>query len=653
MRKTNARVAWTAKAGKLTAVTLGAAALGWSMVPPPPAEACGGFFCNQPDSPFAPPPVAQTAENVLFAMDRNPAGQYNLEAHVQIFYTGPADRFSWVVPVDSEPKLDVGTNRLFQVVEQTTRPSHGINYREEGTCKQVTSPPAGNPGSGGSGGAAGVADAGASPRDGGAGVDVTFRGDVGPYDAAVVRSTNTNDPKPLKDWLTENKYFISEEASKLIDDYVREDKWFVAIRLISGKGTQEILPLVMRFVGPSPCVPLRLTAIASIRDLKVNLWVLSDRRVVPTNYYEIKLNDARINWFDGGRNYDELVKRAADEAGGNAFTTEYAGPANVVRGLIDMGTYDAARFMQVRTPPDAMSEVIRQNIPRDAALLAILRAHIPLPEVLRARGVTEQQFYNQLFSYWQSNMRDFAPFDPAKFAAEINDKIIRPVKAAQMLFDRFTKLTRLSTFISPEEMSVDPLFANNATLPDVPARRVANGFIMCGDRQFTRCEAPLRLELPDGQKLYFRPRPTQGPCYSFSTAQYDRGNLDMMPASELAWQRDPIGEGTLRVNNRPAIEAAVFAHNNAMRAPMPVNPGGGPMVNPVPPGPGNSPTMPPLGPMTGTPPDPGMMGGTGSQRSGGCALAGGDPANDVGGPAAAALATLAATLAAARRRRRK
>ena len=161
--KTSARIDW-AKAGRLLAVSAGAAALGWALVPPPPVQACGGFFCNQPDSPLAPPPVAQTAENVLFAMDRNPAGQYNLEAHVQIFYTGPADRFSWVVPVDSEPKLEVGTNRLFQVLEPTTRPSHAVNYREEGTCKAVQNPPSPSPGSGGSGGASGFADAGAPSR---------------------------------------------------------------------------------------------------------------------------------------------------------------------------------------------------------------------------------------------------------------------------------------------------------------------------------------------------------------------------------------------------------------------------------------------------------------------------------------------------------
>src|SRR4029078_9434133 len=89
-----------------------------SLLPSAPAHACGGLFCNQPQNPFDPPPVAQTPENVLFAMEPASAGSaqaaLKLEAHVQIFYTGPADRFSWVVPVDSKPELDVGTDQVVQ-----------------------------------------------------------------------------------------------------------------------------------------------------------------------------------------------------------------------------------------------------------------------------------------------------------------------------------------------------------------------------------------------------------------------------------------------------------------------------------------------------------------------------------------------------------
>ena len=54
---------------------------------------------------------------------------------MQIFYTGPADRFSWVVPVDSEPTLGVGSNSVFSVLQSATQPRFGLTWEEAGTCK--------------------------------------------------------------------------------------------------------------------------------------------------------------------------------------------------------------------------------------------------------------------------------------------------------------------------------------------------------------------------------------------------------------------------------------------------------------------------------------------------------------------------------------
>src|SRR5581483_10894108 len=102
-----------------------------------PAKACGGLFCDRappgPSLNFSNLPVAQTAENVLFAMQRTPSGAMQLEAHIQIFYAGPADRFSWIVPVDADPgKPDVGSNQVFQALDSATRPSFAVNYHTEG-----------------------------------------------------------------------------------------------------------------------------------------------------------------------------------------------------------------------------------------------------------------------------------------------------------------------------------------------------------------------------------------------------------------------------------------------------------------------------------------------------------------------------------------
>jgi hypothetical protein len=129
-------------------------------------------------------------------------------------------------------------------------------------------------------------------------------------------------------------------------------------------------------------------------------------------------------------------------------------------------------------------------------------------------------------------------------------------------------------------MNVDPLFMANMTLPDVPALRTSRAFAMCGKQQYTRCEAPIRLELPDGQKLFFKPRKSTNPyCTGYEPWNVDRGKLDEMPALETAYQRESIGEGAARINNRPAINADIEAHNAASRVAMPVTGG---KSNPVP-----------------------------------------------------------------------
>ena len=76
-------------------------------------------------------------------------------------------------------------------------------------------------------------------------------------------------------------------------------------------------------------MPLRLTAIAANPDMPVLVRVLSDKRVAPRSFYEMKIDEARIDWLRNGTNYFSArrgwsASLAANEAGGNAFVTEYA-----------------------------------------------------------------------------------------------------------------------------------------------------------------------------------------------------------------------------------------------------------------------------------------------------------------------------------------
>src|SRR4051812_29663275 len=110
---------------------------------PTPARACGGFFCDQPGGILGSQPIAQTGENVLFRVDPTGASGSTLEAHIQIFYTGPAAQFSWTLPIAAAPRLPLptGSDTVFSRVAAATAPTFKVNYSTEGTCRAGMTPP--------------------------------------------------------------------------------------------------------------------------------------------------------------------------------------------------------------------------------------------------------------------------------------------------------------------------------------------------------------------------------------------------------------------------------------------------------------------------------------------------------------------------------
>jgi Uncharacterized protein conserved in bacteria (DUF2330) len=549
------KIARLAIAGMVTAAGLGGVAfLGSSNQ----ARACGGLFCNsRPPDPFAPLPVAQTGENVVFAIEKDPAGgATTLTAHIQILYAGDAAQFSWIVPVDAAPMIGVGTDRLFSTLAGLTQPQFFTQQVMDGQCIPSPAVPANGagvfpPSLAGTGGAAGSVSGG--------GVIVSFMGAVGPYEASVIKS---DDPIGLKTWLQDNGYVVSDQAAGLIDSYVRAGKYFVALKLLNGVGVKAIQPVVLTFKGIEPCVPLRLTAIAANPDMQVRMWVLADRRAVPKNFLEFKVDEARIDWLNGGANYNALVTEAANEAGGNAFATEYAGAASIAaRSLWTEGQFNLTALQAAMTPPAYVQALLNMGLANDSQTLVLLAKYIPMPAAVKAMGVTDSTFYGNLAFYWAQYR--FPPYDLAMLTSDIASKIIEPRHTAQLMIDAHPYLTRLNTFISPEEMNVDPLFIINRDLPDVPLIHSATFRIICGNLKFMSCNAPVRLELPDGRMAWVRTGSTATTC---TYRPFDLSSLLPLPAAEIAWQREEVGEGTRMLDNTSVIQAGLMLNNNAFPA---------------------------------------------------------------------------------------
>jgi hypothetical protein len=409
------------------------AGLGASAIPGD-AHACGGLFCNgPPPNPFAPLPVAQNGENVVFAITPDPkGGAPTLEAHIQIAYTGDAAKFSWVVPVDAAPTLSTGTDRLFTSLASVTSPQFSPNFETIGTCKTPNYGSTGSAGTTGAAGTSGAAGAG-GPINGGS-VQVSFQGAVGPFDAAVIKS---DDPMALKMWLSDNAYVVTDAAGALIDTYVRENKYFVALKLLNGVGVRQIQPIVLTFRGTEACVPLRLTAIAANPDMPVLVWVLGSKRVAPRDYFELSIDEAKIDWASGGSNYfgpSGLVSQAANEAGGNAFITEYAGVSGVARQTVFVnGQIDLTALGNAMIPPQYVQLLVQMGLANDPLMLPLLAKYIPMPDAAKAMNITEAQFYGNIQSYW--NTFAFPKYDLAGLTMAISDSIVTPRMKAQMTID--------------------------------------------------------------------------------------------------------------------------------------------------------------------------------------------------------------------------
>ncbi len=259
--------------------------------------ACGGFFCSSA-------PVDQQAERIIFVQE----SEGTVTSYVEIQYQGEADDFAWVVPVPEAPELDTWHGLAFNALDLVTQPQ----FRWNGGCFDAA--------------AEGDADGGGrenAPPPGA--VDVLQQERVGPFDTVVVQS---EDPRALVEWLRVNGYRILPAMEPFIALYTAEGMAFLAMKLAPGEGTEAIEPIKMTYRAAGPAVPLRLTAVAAQLEMGVKVWVLSDGRTGPINVPEVTISDDELvmDPWTWTTNYQALVARSVDEAGGRGFVTELATP---------------------------------------------------------------------------------------------------------------------------------------------------------------------------------------------------------------------------------------------------------------------------------------------------------------------------------------
>ena len=478
-----------------------AAILTAALLLPTAAMACGGFFCFTM-------PVDQSAERILYLQHDD-----KITVHIQISYTGDDKKFSWVLPLMSVPELGVGSDSVFQILEQQTAPRFSLQWQNEKDCYGYTPCDYDNglPSAGGTGGGQG-------------GVEVLKEEKVGPYDTVVIKGS---DGAELVKWLNDNGYVQPAETTPLVDVYAKDSYVFLALKLQKDNGAGDLAPIVVTLDETEACLPIRLTKLAASPDMPIVAWILGEHRAIPKNFLHVVLNEATIDWLAPGTNYKTVVSKAVDQASGHAFTTEYAKKSSEFTGQFFNNKWDPKPFASISDPGKFMQALLQGGWPRTTQMQQLIKKHIPKPAAYA--DVADQEFYNCVqngsggddCNKWLAAVAQ-QKFDPAAFAKDLEELIAKPLASVQQAFKDLAYLTRLYTTVDPSEMTKDPIFAFNAELADVNNQHTAKAFPICKAGSTQAHE--VKIVFADGHELVqAMPKDSSGCQFQDGVAGFGKG----------------------------------------------------------------------------------------------------------------------------------
>jgi MYXO-CTERM domain-containing protein len=534
----------------LRTTVIGVAAWATSSLLPATASACGGFFCNTAQ------PVNQAAEGIIFADN----GDGTVTAVIQIKYQGPSKNFSWLLPISSVPTKDsdigVASDVAFQRLQSATNPSYALTVQVEGTCKQEQ-----NLGVvAGSGGASSAAGGPTAEEPGGDGVTVEASGVVGAFDWTVISlDKSLADPSDVAvAWLKMNGYDVPSSAPKLLGPYLQDGMYLLALRLTKGADAGSIRPIVLTYKGTQPSIPIKVTAVAANDDMGVLTWVLGTTRAVPQNYLSLELNEARINWFNAASNYNSVVTDAANDAGGQGFVTELAGPTSALKQVIwtqsDDQTWNSFKSRVYQSFSEFFTTAYGTYGQFDGFWDAT-RAAVTLPSTLTFDD----------FKLCPNCYAGQIQFDPATYLADLDTSVIEPIKLVQNLVDAHPELSRMYTTMSADEMTLDPLFTFNPDLKDVSNVHTAVRTIECNPSVY-QFEAPWRIDLPQGGVV-------RGTADDVNSGTWPAA-LGDLPPNRLIVRTSASGSGKVVEDDSGAIKNQLATYNATVPAGMSAGGGG-------------------------------------------------------------------------------
>jgi hypothetical protein len=478
-------------------------------VAPPPARACGGLFCSATQQ------VNQAAERILFVEN----GDGTVTAIIEIMYEGPSEKFSWVLPVPGEPKVGISSTTALDRLQQQTNPQ----YQLQTSFPECDATRFGNR-------AAGGTSTGADSADGEkGGVNVLAQGTVGPFDYQLI-AVDPELPEPADAavmWLEQEGYDVTALGPEVLGPYLANGLNLIAFRLSKTSMTGSIRPVSITYESENPFIPIRPTAVAANDDMGVMVWVAAAKRAIPANYKALELNETLIDWFNPMATYNDVVSKAADEASGQGFVTELAGPTSALDNVI-VQDFERQQWQRASLQTDLVG-LLTNFFPAFSGWDGVndaIAATVQLPE-----GVSVEDFLGCTQCY----------IDKPGFSADLDalrkelfEKVYKPMLDTEELLQSRPYVTRLYTTMSADEMTLDPAFDFNDDLGDVSNVHIAERTFDCNDGW--------KIELPQGDIVYGE-----------SGASWPTADMDGQPAARRIMQLSTSGMGKVVKDNAERV----------------------------------------------------------------------------------------------------
>lgn len=173
---------------------------------------------------------------------------------------GNTSEAAWIMPVPTKATVKLGEAKLFDTLQELTKPRVEQRY---GLLPPIS------------------LGAGAAPEGavGGAPVMLLNQQTLGPFEVSTLAAT---DAAALSNWLADNGYIFPEGLADVLQPYVEQNWFYIAVRLTAGAEGEELTgeldPLWITFQSDEIVYPMRATALAT-GVLPVFVYVLAEHRV--------------------------------------------------------------------------------------------------------------------------------------------------------------------------------------------------------------------------------------------------------------------------------------------------------------------------------------------------------------------------------------